>query len=311
MVEKNALLIINPAAGKKRIRTEMYGVIAELENADIHATVCFTKYRGHATEIARSADPGRYDMIICSGGDGTLNETITGIIASGNELPLGYIPSGSTCDFASTLGISRSMVTAAHDIAVGKPHRIDIGRFCDSFFSYVASFGLFTKASYSTDQTAKNLLGKAAYVLEGIKDLGQVHEHRMCIELADGKIIDDVFMFGAVANSTSIGGIISINPTDVALDDGEFEYLFVKRPENIGDLVMIIDAVTSYDYEDEHLYFGSTKGLRIISDEKLDWSLDGEHAKPTAGVLEICNLREAVSLILPDSSGAAGLLSEQ
>ena len=307
-MDKSVLFIINPISGKKRIRTEMFGILSELENAGFVPTLYFTKYKGHATEIARSADPDKYSMVICSGGDGTLNETITGLIQSGHGIPFGYIPSGSTCDFANTLSIPKNMLTATQNITHGQPHKIDIGKFCDSYFSYVASFGLFTKASYSTDQMAKNLLGKAAYVLEGIKDLGAVHAHRMHIELDDGKEIDDVFIFGAVANSTSIGGIISIDPSEVALDDGEFEYLFVNRPESISDILLTIDALSSHNYQDKHLYFGSTKSLRISSEKELEWSLDGECAKPTSKVFEINNLHEAVSLILPDKK-SPGLLS--
>ena len=310
MIEKkHVLLIINPMAGKKRVRYELYGIVSRLENAGMIPTVYFTEYRGHAAEIAASANESFFSAIICSGGDGTLNEVITGMMRAGITLPVGYIPSGSTCDFASTLGMSRNMQTSVRDIVNGKPKKIDVGELCGNYFSYVASFGIFTKASYSTEQAAKNLLGNAAYVLEGIKDLGSVHEHVMRIEPEGGEIMDDVFLFGAVANSTSIGGIISIDPSDVALNDGEFEYLFVKIPDTLGDLLLIIDSLSSGIYDDEHIYFGRTRKLKVTSTERLDWSLDGERVS-TPEVFEIRNIHEAFSLILPEKSENTPLLSQ-
>ena len=298
---RHVLLIINPTAGKKRIRYELYGIIEKLEKAGLVPTVYFTEYKGHAQKIAKGAKAKNFDRIIIAGGDGTLNEVISGCIESGENIPIGIIPAGSTCDFASTLGLSVNMQQAAADIIKGNTKKIDIGKFGKSYFSYVASFGLFTKASYSTNQTAKNLLGRAAYVLEGIKDLGEVHEHRMRITLDDGKVIDDTFLFGAVANSTSIGGFITIDPDDVALDDGEFEYLFVKKPNDIGELLSVLEAVSSYNYECEHLYFGSTKSLHAEYYENLAWSLDGEKAAPEGRYVDIDNLHLAVSVFIPES----------
>lgn len=298
MEEKKALLIINPFAGKKRVRSALFDIIEILSQGGYTVIVRLTECSGHATEIAKEARPSDFDIIVCSGGDGTLNETISGVLAAKSSIPIGYIPSGSTNDFANTLGLSKDIKTAAKDIIRGKALPVDIGLFGDRFFSYVASFGIFTRASYSTDQSAKNLLGKAAYVLEGIKDLGDVHEYQMSIS-ADGKMIDDTFIFGAISNSTSLGGIITIDPTDVCLDDGLFEYLFVKKPRNIADLIRAMNAISSYDYESDQLYFGSAKELTVKCNDAINWSLDGECAR-AGNEIVVANLHHAVNIILPD-----------
>lgn len=297
-MERKALFIINPNSGRKRIRIELYNVVAELLEGGVVPTIRYTERKGHAAELAASASQDEFDFIICAGGDGTLNEVMSGIINSGNKLPLGYIPAGSTCDFAATLGISKNMNVAAYDICHGNIHSIDVGKLSDSHFSYVASFGIFTSVSYTTTQAAKNLLGHAAYMLASVKDITVVHDHHMHVETDDDSF-DDNFIFGAVANATSIGGVLTIDPSDVALDDGRFEYLFLKRPANIADLITTIDAITSYNYKSDKLYFGSTKKLKIQSSEALDWSLDGEQFSPGREFL-VENLHGAVSLILPD-----------
>lgn len=298
MKEKKALLIINPFAGKKRVRSALFDIVDTLSRGGYVPTVRLTSYSGHATEIAKEARPGDFDIIVCSGGDGTLNETVSGLLAAGSDIPIGYIPAGSTNDFASTLGLSKDIKAAAEDIINGKAMPIDIGLFGERFFSYVASFGIFTRASYSTAQNAKNLLGSAAYVIEGIKDLGDVHEYHMTIS-ADGKIIDDTFIFGAISNSTSLGGIITIDPTDVCLDDGLFEYLFVKKPRNIADLMRAVNAISSYDYESDQLYFGSARELTLKCRDAVNWSLDGECAS-AGNEVTVTNAHRAVKIILPD-----------
>ncbi len=302
MEEKKALLIINPFAGKKRVRSALFDIIEILSRGGYTVTVRLTEYSGHATEIAKEVRPCDFDIIVCSGGDGTLNETVSGVLSAKSSIPIGYIPSGSTNDFANTLGLSKDIKTAAEDIIRGRVLPIDIGLFGGRFFLYVASFGIFTKASYSTDQSAKNLLGNAAYVLEGIKDLGDVHEYQMNIS-ADGKMIDDTFIFGAISNSTSLGGIITIDPADVCLDDGLFEYLFVKKPRNIADLIRAMNAISSYDYESEQLYFGSAKELTVKCRDAINWSLDGECAS-AGNEIVVTNLHHAVNIILPDRENA-------
>lgn len=297
MNEKKILLIINPYAGKMRSKHALFAMIDSLSEGGHTVTVSITKHRGHATAIARNLKDGEYDIVACSGGDGTLNEVISGIIQSGTKIPIGYIPSGSTNDFATTLGLSNDIQTAARDVINGTPYPIDIGRFGDKYFSYVASFGIFTKASYATGQKAKNTLGSTAYIINGIKDIAATHDYHIKVDTGNG-VIDDKFIFGAVMNSTSLGGIITIAPSDVALDDGKFEYLFIKKPHSPSELMRAVHAVTSHDYSSDRLYFGDTKKMTLIWEGSLDWSLDGEHSFAEHSI-ELENLHHAVSIILP------------
>lgn len=303
MEQKKVLLIINPNAGKMKSKQTLYSIIDILSTGGLIVTVRITEYRLHATEIARDESKD-YDMVVCSGGDGTLNEVINGIIQSGTEIPIGYIPSGSTNDFASTLGLSKDIEKATSDIIKARPYPIDIGKFDDRFFSYVASFGIFTKSSYATPQQMKNLLGSAAYILEGIKDITSVHDYHMTVNTGNN-IIDDNFIFGAISNTTSLGGIVTLDPNDVALDDGMFEYLFVKRPRNLADLVKSIHAISSYDYESRYLYFGSASSLKIEWQDNLDWSLDGEHVSADNSA-EVINLHRAIKILLPEKNDQIG-----
>lgn len=297
MKRKRALLIINPNAGKKRVRQHMFVILDELAQAGYSATVEFTQRHGHGIELAHTAQRDNFDLVVCSGGDGTLNEVISGLLDSGSNIPLAYIPAGSTNDFAATLGFSREIPIAAKDAVTGNAAYIDIGHFNHKYFSYVASFGIFTKASYTTDQNAKNLLGSAAYILEGIKDIASVHEHSMRIEV-NGETISDTFIFGAVANTTSLGGVISIDPADVSLDDGRFEYLFVKKPNNISDVVKAMNAISSYNYKSDTLYFGSSDNIDIYTQSGMDWSLDGEYSFSGTHT-KISVINKGIQMVIP------------
>ncbi|MBR1457552.1 MAG: YegS/Rv2252/BmrU family lipid kinase, partial [Oscillospiraceae bacterium] len=203
---RRALLIINPVSGKKMILRYIPQVIRIFMDAGYLVTTMVTARRGEATAFARGL--GRdYDLICCTGGDGTLNETITGLVAGDLQVPLAYIPCGSTNDFALSRGLSTDIPTAAEQAARGKPTRYDIGRFGDQVFSYVAAFGAFSWLSYTTDQNLKNVLGHTAYILDGIKDLSKIKPLHVKLTV-DGSVYEDDYLFGAVCNSTSIAGTL-------------------------------------------------------------------------------------------------------
>ena len=231
---KKVLLIINPKAGKTKVKTSLFDIIDILTEHDMTVTVEITRYGGHARDISTHI-PDEYDMVVCAGGDGTLNEVIAGIIASGKNIPIGYIPAGSTNDFASTLHLSKDMKKAALDIAEGVVRSIDIGLFKNRYFTYVASFGAFTKASYSTPQEVKNTLGHLAYVLEGMKDLPTIKGEYMKMVCGNGTVYEGEYIFGAIANSTSVGGVISLDSRLVTMNDCKFEI-------TVEDEVYYVDA---------------------------------------------------------------------
>lgn len=223
---KKALLLVNPTSGKLKAKSTLFDMVFMLNRHNIQTTVQITQGKGHATQAAKEAGPAGYDLVICCGGDGTLNETVTGMVRSRKKLPLGYIPAGSTNDFANSMGISTNPVEAAEQIAKLSPVPVDIGQFnSDRYFTYIASFGIFTSVSYNTPQATKNMLGHLAYILEGAKDLTKIQSHHVIAETKSERYEGD-YIFGAVCNTTSVAGIVKIAPDLVATNDGLFEVFF-------------------------------------------------------------------------------------
>ena len=290
---KKLLLIVNPVAGKKRLKPQLLDVLQIFARGGYAVTVMVTGRRGEASEFA--AEGSAYDLIVCCGGDGTLNEVISGMLDHGVTIPLGYIPCGSTNDFASSMGISMDVKKAASSIANGMPLPLDVGKFSDRYFTYVGSFGAFTAASYTTAQDVKNLLGHAAYVLEGIKDLQSIKPYRLRFQSGE-TVYEDEYVFGAIANSTSFGGIVKLKSELVSLNDGLFEVLLVKMPKTIADLNAIINALTTSNFENKCFEFYKASDLVISSEEPIAWSLDGEYMR-TEGSVKMANLHGVINFI--------------
>ena len=290
-------LIVNPVSGRGVLRSKMWQVLEMLSAAGYQTTVSFTQKRGDATSLA-ALPCNDYDFLICAGGDGTLNEVISGVMKNPLKPAIGYIPVGSTNDFATSLGLSKTVPNAVKDIICGKKFSIDIGDFNGRYFSYIASFGAFTEASYNAPQEVKNVIGHAAYILEGIKSLGNIRPYRMKFTFND-KIIEDDFIFGAVSNTTSVGGILKLDENMVKLNDGEFEVLLIKNPANLNELQQIIGTLISKSFDNDNILFYHTKEITVQTKEKVDWTLDGEMQKGS-NTVTINNIPGAISLILPD-----------
>lgn len=296
MEEKRLLFIFNPRAGKGQIRNHLLDIIDTFVKAGYEVCARPTQYAGEAAEIARDrvAD---YDFVVCSGGDGTLDEVVSGIMKSGSRRPIGYIPAGSTNDFANSLGLPRNMKSAAETVVNGRPYACDIGSFNDNSFVYIAAFGLFTDVSYETSQEIKNVLGHMAYVLEGMKKLAAVKSYHMKIITQD-TVIEDDFLYGMVTNSVSVGGFKGITGKFVDLGDGVFEVTLIKRPRNLEELNQIIGALTMRDIDVAKMYCFKTSYLKIESPEEVAWTLDGEFGgKHTEVVIE--NLKQALEIMVP------------
>lgn len=291
------LLIVNPCSGRAKMRTELLKVVEILSADNNLVTVYPTKARGDATEFIKNHTDLSYDLIVVCGGDGTLNEVITGLMRSGIHRTLGYIPSGTLNEWSSGLHISRSIKQAANDILTGNKIQLDIGRFGDKYFSYTASFGAFTDASYSAPQDVKNVLGQAAYFFEGIKSLGNIKPVHLKFT-ADGKETEGDFLFGAVSNSMSVGGIVKFNESAVKLNDGKFEILLIRNPDNILKLQPIIDGILKQDFNREGIEFFTADSVTVTGGEDLSWTLDGEFAKGE-NEITISNLHNAIELIVP------------
>ena len=297
MNEKKLLLIVNPCSGRAKMRTELLKVVEILSAADYSVTVYPTKDKCDATLKVSTLSEGEYDLIVVCGGDGTLNEVITGLMQAKIHCKLGYIPSGTLNEWSSGLNISRVIPTAAKDITTGKEVTLDIGKFGDKYFSYTASFGAFTSASYSAPQEIKNVLGQAAYVFEGVKSLGNIKPIHLKF-ICDDREIEGDFLFGAISNSMSVGGIVKFDDSVVKLNDGLFEVLLIRNPDNILKLQPLVDGILKKDLSKEGMEFFHTSKITVIGGEGVSWTLDGEYAEGKQEI-EITNIHNAINLIVP------------
>ena len=292
---KKLLFVMNPFAGMRKANRYLAEILSLFNRAGYTVITHMTAGPGDGTDVVQNLAPSM-DAVVCCGGDGTFNETVNGMLRSGVDLPIGYIPAGSTNDFAASLHLHTEPLKAAQDILEGKPCRYDIGLFGHRHFCYVASFGAFTKSSYATPQSIKNALGHTAYVLSGIQEISQLRNTHMRFEL-DDEVIEGDFLFGAISNSTSVGGVLTLDPKQVDLQDGKFELFLVRTPRNLLELSECIQALQSQKYNCSAITFRSTSHLRVISAEPVTWTLDGEREDVFEPV-EVQNLHHAISLLL-------------
>ncbi len=296
MTPSKIFLVGNPKAGRAKLKTELFNIVSALSSAGAAVTVYLTKKKGDAAVVIEKLS-GEYDTIICCGGDGTLNEVVSGMMKNSNTYMLGYIPLGTLNEWSSNLKISKKPRQAALDIINGEARALDIGKFNDNFFVYTASFGAFTAASYSTPQNVKNLLGSTAYFFEGIKGITSIKPTHLNFKI-NGKEISGDYIFGAISNSLSMGGIIKLNKDEVEFDDGLFEVLLIEHPKNIMELNNILDAITKHNFNKKHIKHFKTDCIEVYSDTSVAWTLDGEYAKsPT--YTEIKNIHRAINFLLP------------
>ena len=276
-MEQRVLLMVNPMAGRQKIRNELIYVVDTLTKAG-YETIIYTTQGKDATRDLLAEKDSQFDRVICCGGDGTFNEILSATMHWDKRPILGYIPAGTTNDFAAGLKLPSDIREAAVNIVRGTPHTVDAGLFNTSYFSYVASFGAFTETSYSTPQNFKNALGHLAYILEGIKEIPAFTSYTVCVE-ADGQIYKDSYIFGAVSNARSVGGILKISDSLVDLNDGVFEVRMIKMPKTLMDLSAIVTSLTSLNplkYDPSMFLFLQTKELKITFEQEMVWSLDGE-----------------------------------
>ena len=291
----NIILLVNPNAGRKTILHSLGGVIQVFaERGDL---VAVTEPPGpeQAARIIKEAVAASPDLLICCGGDGTLSETVSHMLETGSKVPLGYIPTGTTNDFASSLKISRQPVRAARQIAGGTPRPLDVGRFDDRGFIYVASFGAFTQSSYQTTQSLKNTLGHLAYILEGIKELPDLKSYEVRVETAEGAVYEGEYLFGSMSNSTSFGGIVKLDPKRVDFCDGKLELMLVKNPKNLSEWNRVLGSLMSGSYDEEMITFVQTERAAFTCAQAMPWSLDGEYAAGNDRV-EIAAVPRAIEL---------------
>lgn len=292
---KKMLFIVNPKSGREQIRSKLLEVLDLFSAAGYEIQIHITQRQKDAAEAAARWGQEK-DLVVCSGGDGTLNEVISGMMELPRTPLLGYIPSGSTNDYASSLEIPKQTMDAARNVLEGQPFPIDVGKFCkDRYFVYIAAFGAFTEISYQTSQDKKNLLGHQAYMLEGVKGLGALKSHRMKVEW-DGNVLEEEFIFGMVTNTISVGGFKGLVTQSVALNDGEFEVLLIRNPRTPRDLSNIISYMFLKEEPNDYVFKFRAGHIRITAEEPVDWVLDGEFGGSRLEV-EVENLKERIQIL--------------
>ena len=282
---KKLLFVVNGHSGKGQIKNKLLDIIDIMIKEGYHVQVHTTQEREDATKVVRE-QAKYYDLVVCSGGDGTLDEAVTGMMQSEVRTPLGYIPAGSTNDFANSLEIPKDMIQAAKTAVLGVPFSCDVGEFNGDYFIYVAAFGIFTDVSYATSQELKNALGHVAYILEGAKRLHTIKSYHMRVEY-DGNEIEGDFLLGMITNSTSVGGFKNMTGKDVKLDDGMFEVTLIHKPKNIIELNTIIASLTNLKDETDLIDSFRADSVKFYSEEEIPWTLDESLAVTT----KRCRLR--------------------
>jgi len=297
MDDKRLLLVVNPVAGRIRVSEAFFDIVKVFSDAGYAVKVHMTRRRGEAAELTYKYGPTS-DIVVLCGGDGTLNEGVSGLIRAGCSTPVGYIPCGTTNDFAAGLGLEReNMKLAAERIVGGKAFPIDVGQFGqDRFFNYIASFGAFTDTSYNVSQSIKNYLGHLAYVLEGIRTIPNIKPIHARVTMDEGQQEED-YIFAAVTNATSVGGILRIPPERVDFSDGLFEVMLIRNPRTAVEISKLILAIQTGKYEDSCISFHHSKNIVFDMDEAAPWALDGEYGEG-AEHMEISVLEKAVNIIV-------------
>ena len=297
-MDKKLLFIVNPRAGKTKSRAPLFDAVSIYSEAGFLVSVRMTSRRGEATELAEELGAD-YDLVVCHGGDGTLNETVNGVMRIPREKrpAVSYLPGGSTNDFAASLNISSDPAEAARSAMRLQPREMDVGKFGERNFVYVASFGAFTKTTYTVPQDIKNVFGHFAYMLDGVKNLDTLCPYRMKIT-ADGEVFDGEYLFGAISNSTSIAGLMKLSPDEVSFDDGQFELLLVPVPRTPAAMQALILALINKDYcNSEGLIFRHVRHVTAETAEDIPWTLDGEY-DPGAPLVEIGIEENGVTMML-------------
>lgn len=295
---KKMLFIYNPYAGKSAIRSKLSNIIELFVEADYEVTIFSTRGKKDATRLVKEKGAD-FDYIVCSGGDGTLNEVVDGMMALEKRPPCGYMPAGTVNDFASSLKIPKGIMAAAKNVVEGCPFAYDIGSLNNDYFNYVAAFGAFTQVAYETPQSFKNVFGKLAYVMDGAMRLPNLESYQLTVR-HEGGVIEGCFMLGMVTNSNSVAGLKGLTGKNVLLNDGLFEVVLVKQPNNPIELQAIINGLLMREHDDIHIYSFRASHIEVVSEEEIAWTVDGEYGG-TYKEAVIENHREAVEFIRPES----------
>lgn len=288
-------IIMNPRAGKQTAKTSLFTICDRFCAMQDQVIVQTTQYAGHAKELAIQSEH-TCDLLVCIGGDGTWNEVINGIMEIQDRPLLAYLPSGTVNDFAATLQLPKSAEKMMDIVEKERPFSFDIGAFNQCYFTYVAAFGLFTEISYTTPQSSKNIFGRIAYFLEGVKQLTNIPQYKVRAIIDDKKVIEDTFIFGCITNSKYVAGFPAFDSDNAQLDDGFFEILFIKVPMNPLDVQTIITALLKHEVNETWMYSFKANHVRVESEDAIPWTLDGEDGGSTH-LAQIDNRKQAATIL--------------
>ena len=298
-MRKRLLFVFNPRSGKGQIKNNLLDIIDNFVKGGYEVMVHPTQGPKDGYQMVKEMVQGM-DLIVCSGGDGTLDEVVTGMMHSGNYRTIGYIPAGSTNDFGSNLGIPKQMEQAAELAVHGMPFACDIGKFNEDYFVYVAAFGFLTDVSYQTNQDLKNVLGHTAYIVEGMKRVSSWRSYHLKIESEEFTDEGD-FMYGMISNSNSVGGFKGLAGKNVELNDGLFEVMLVRTPQNLTDWPEVIGSLIMQDEKSRNVVRFKTNRLTVSSKQPVAWTRDGENGGEHT-VVEMVNLPQALKIMAkPDA----------
>ncbi len=293
---KKMLFIYNPLSGRAQLKNKLNDVIDLFVKNGFEVTVHPTQDKLDAMNQVKNRAQN-FDYIVCSGGDGTINEVVDALMQIDERPIIGYMPTGTVNDFASSHKLFKDIIKSANTVVSGEPYAFDVGKFNEEYFTYIAAFGAFTEVAYQTPQQSKNMLGRQAYILEGIKRLANLKSYKMKVEYDEGQI-EDEFIFGMVTNSNSIGGFKGISGRGVKLNDGLFEVSLIKVPKNPYELQMIINALLKREPDKNYMYSFRTSKIKFMCDENVEWTLDGEYGGSEKEVV-VQNIQQALSILRP------------
>ena len=275
-MKKRLLFIFNPKAGMGKIKDKLFELIILLSGSEYETIMYATKQKMDAHNVVKEyALESHLDRILCAGGDGTLDEVVSGVMEAGVMVPIAYIPCGTMNDFGYTLGIPKGILPAARFGVHEQPMFCDVGKVNEIYFTYSVSFGLFTDVSYGTPQSFKNIFGRLAYILTGISKLPQVRPYQICVEY-EGGVIEESVLLGMVSNSNSIGGFKGLLGNDAVLDDGLYEMILIKQPKKLTDLTSIINDLLQHRYNEEFICYAKISKAKFYSKVPIQWAVDGE-----------------------------------
>lgn len=299
ILKRKLLLAVNPRAGKSAMKNKLMSVVERFTQGGYEVTVFTTQRAGQLPDYIRE-NANRFDLVVCSGGDGTMSEAVNGLMHCENPPRLGYIPAGTTNDFANSLGLSKNAEIAANDIMEGISIPVDVGQFGEDYFSYVAAFGAFTDVTYETPQKTKSLLGHAAYVLEGAKRLPGLKPYHVRLEYEEGVIEDDILV-GIIGSSDYVGGMPMGKMVDASMTDGLLDVILIKNPATLVELQGILNGFLVGEFNEKYVYSIKSGKMKIFFDRPASWSIDGEYGG-TVSEVEISNHKQALRVLVPERS---------